>query len=72
MRGCAQGGESTGLQVFGALSFFSHSAKERHEGSLDEAKKQVIHEVNSNRGSSDLGHGKEGLSKRESRTAGLV
>lgn len=52
--------------------FFSHSEKERHEGSLDEAKKQVIHEVNSNRGSSDLGHGKEGLSKRESRTAGLV
>lgn len=52
---------------------FSHTAKRRDTREVwMKQKKQVIHEVNSNRGSSDLGHGKEGLSKRESKTTGLV
>lgn len=37
MKGSAEGGGSTVLQVFGTVSFFSYREKERHKGRLDEA-----------------------------------
>lgn len=47
--GCEERGGCTGLQVFGARSYFAHREKERHKGRLDEAEMRATPEANSDR-----------------------